>query len=159
MFAGAAIGVLLDRTRDTTTERRLIAWFGAGGIALWIGSLVAAHGPALFGPSDFWRTAPSFFFMRVGVLVAGIAACYLWEARPRLLGEQPFSPMRQFGVTSLFIYWIHVEMAYGGLSRPIKGQLPLPWSLLAFVLFLGAMLGVSVVKTTLADRWRARRSS
>ncbi len=85
--------------------------------------------------------------MRVGVLVAGIAACYLWEARPRLLGEQPFSPMRQFGVTSLFIYWIHVEMAYGGLSRPIKGQLPLPWSLLAFVLFLGAMLGVSLVKS------------
>jgi uncharacterized membrane protein len=159
VFAGAAIGVLLDRTRDVLSERRLIVWFGIGGAALWIGSLIAAHGPALFGPTDFWRTAPSFFFMRIGVLVAGIAACYLWEARPRLLGAQPFSPMRQFGVTSLFIYWIHVEMAYGGLSRPIKGQLPLPWSLLAFLLFLGAMLGVSVVKTAIADRWRARHAS
>jgi hypothetical protein len=120
---------------------------------------VAAHGPSWFGPSDFWRTAPSFFFLRVGVLVAGVAACYLWEARPRLLGAEPFSPMRQFGTTSLFIYWIHVEMAYGGLSRPIKGQLPLPWSLLAFALFLAAMLGLSLIKTALAARWHARRSS
>jgi uncharacterized membrane protein len=166
VFAGAAVGVLVDRTRDVRSERRLIVWFGIGGAALWIGSLIAAHGPALFGPTDFWRTAPSFFFMRIGVLVAGIAACYLWEARPRLFGahrhpgeKQPFSPMRQFGVTSLFIYWIHVEMAYGGLSRPIKGQLPLPWSLLAFLLFLGAMLVVSVVKTAIADRWRARHAS
>jgi len=159
VFAGAAIGVLVDRTRDVLSERRLIVWFAIGGGALWVGSLIAAYGPALFGPSDFWRTAPSFFFMRVGVLVTGIAACYLWEARPRLLGTQPFSPMRQFGVTSLFIYWIHVEMAYGGLSRPIKGQLPLPWSLLAFLLFLGAMLVVSVVKTAIADRWRPRRAS
>lgn len=158
VFAGAAIGVLIDRTRDAVAERRLIAWLGAGGIALWILSAVSAHGPSLFGPSDFWRTAPSFFFLRVGVLIVGIAACYLWEARPRLLGEHPFSPMRQLGVTSLFIYWIHVEMAYGGLSRPIKGQLPLPWSLFAFLLFLTAMLGVSVLKTRLAERWQARRS-
>ncbi len=159
VFAGAAIGVLIDRTRDAAAERRLIVAFGIGGVALWILSAVAAHGPSLFGPSDFWRTAPSFFFLRVGVLVAGIAACYLWESRRRLLGAQPFSPMRQLGVTSLFIYWIHVEMAYGGLSRPIKGQLPLPWSLLAFVLFLVAMIGVSVAKTAVADRWRTRRSS
>jgi hypothetical protein len=150
--------VLIDRARDAVSERRLIIWFGAGGVALWILSAVAAHGPSWFGPSDFWRTAPSFFFLRVGVLVAGIAACYLWEARPRLLGADPFSPMRQLGVTSLFIYWIHVEMAYGGLSRPIKGQLPLPWSLLAFALFLAAMLGLSLIKTAVAARWQARRS-
>jgi hypothetical protein len=82
----------------------------------------------------------------------------VWEARPRLFGPDPFSPMRQLGITSLFIYWIHVEMAYGGLSRPIKGQLPLPWSLLAFVLFLAAMLGLSLIKTAIAARWQARRS-
>jgi hypothetical protein len=159
VFAGAAIGVLIDRTRDVVSERRLIVWLGAGGVALWIGSLVAAHGPSWFGPTDFWRTAPSFFFMRVGVLVAGIAACYLWEARPRLFGPGAFSPMRQLGITSLFIYWIHVEMAYGGLSRPIKGQLTLPWSLLAFLLFMVAMLALSLMKTAIAARWDARRSS
>ena len=158
VFAGAAIGVLIDRTRDVVAERRLITWFGAGGVALWILSALSAYGPSLFGPSDFWRTAPSFFFVRVGIMVAGIAACYLWEARPRLLGADPFSPMRQFGVTSLFIYWVHVEMVYGGLSRPIRGQLPLPISLVAFLLFLTAMLGLSLLKSTIAERVRARRS-
>jgi uncharacterized membrane protein len=159
VFAGAAVGVLIERTRDAASERRLIAWFGAGGVALCILSAVSGYGPSLFGPSDFWRTAPSFFFLRVGILVAGIAACYLWEARPRLLGTDPFSPMRQFGVTSLFVYWIHVEMAYGGLSRPIRGQLPLPVSLLAFLLFLTAMLGLSLLKTAIAKRLQARRQS
>ena len=159
VFAGAAIGVLIDRTRDAASERRLIAWLGAGGVALWILSAVSAHGPSLFGPSDFWRTAPSFFFLRVGIMVAGIAACYLWEARPRLLGADPFSPMRQFGVTSLFVYWIHVEMVYGGLSRSIRGQLPLPISLVAFLLFLTAMLGLSLLKTAVAKRLQARRQS
>jgi uncharacterized membrane protein len=158
VFAGAAIGVLIDRTRDAAAERRLIVALGVGGVALWILSMVAAQGPSLFGPTDFWRTAPSFFFLRVGVLVAGIAACYFWEARARVLGEQPFSPMRQLGVTSLFIYWIHVEMAYGGLSRPIKGQLPLPWSIVAFLLFMVAMLGISMAKSAIADRWVARRA-
>jgi uncharacterized membrane protein len=159
VFAGTAVGVLIDRTRDAAAERRLIVWFGAGGVALWILSAAAAHGPSWFGPSDFWRTAPSFFFLRVGVLVAGIAACYLWEARPRLLGADPFSPMRQFGLTSLFVYWIHVEMAYGGLSRPIRGQLPLPVSFVAFLLFLTAMLGLSLLKSALAQRWQTRRVS
>ena len=159
VFAGAAIGVFIERTRDAASERRLIAWLGAAGVALWILSAIAANGPSLFGPSDFWRTAPSFFFLRVGVLVAGIAACYLWEARPRLLGADPFSPMRQFGVTSLFVYWIHVEMAYGGLSQAIRGQLPLSISFLAFLLFLTAMLALSLLKSAVAERVQTRRQS
>ena len=159
VFAGAALGVLIDRASDAVAERRLITWFGIGGLAFWGLSTLAAYGPPLFGPSDFWRSSPSFFFIRVGVMTVGIAACYLWEARPRLLGSaSAFSPMRQFGVTSLFIYWIHVEMAYGGLSKPIHGRLPLPWAIVAFLLFLAAMLGVSVLKSRLAERWRARRA-
>ena len=66
-----------------------------------------------------------------------------------------FSPLMQFGLTSLFIYWVHVEMAYGGLSRPIRGELHLPVSLIAFALFLTAMLGLSIAKTRIAARWRS----
>jgi uncharacterized membrane protein len=69
VFAGAAAGVLLDRARDAAAERRLIAWFAAGGLAIWVLSTLAAYLPPIAGPSDFWRSAPSFFFIRVGVLV------------------------------------------------------------------------------------------
>jgi hypothetical protein len=157
VFAGAAIGVLLDRTRDAASERRLIRWFAFGGVAFWILSTLAAFGPPLAGPSDFWRSAPSFFFIRVGVMVTLIAVCYLWEARPRIFGPEAFSPMRQLGVTSLFVYWIHVELAYGGFSRPIRGQLSLPLAFLAFLVFLTAMLGLSILKTAIVQRWAARR--
>jgi uncharacterized membrane protein len=158
VFAGLAAGVLLDRARDTASERRLIAWFGAGGVAIWALSTASAYLPSIAGPSDFWRSAPSFFFLRVGVLVTLIAACYLWEARPRLLVDAAgFSPMRQFGVTSLFIYWIHVELAYGGASRAIRGELSLPWAFAAFLLFLAAMLALSVLKSRVADWWNAGR--
>jgi hypothetical protein len=37
------------------------------------------------------------------------------------------------GKSSLFVYWIHVEMAYGGLSRPLRRALPLELSLIAVV--------------------------
>jgi Tfp pilus assembly protein PilV len=50
-------------------------------------------------------------------------------------------------------------MVYGGLSRSIRGQLPLPISLVAFLLFLTAMLGLSLLKTAVAKRLQARRQS
>ena len=87
-----------------------------------------------------------------------IALAYLWEQRPAVFASgRLFSPLMQFGLTSLFIYWVHVEMAYGGLSRPIRNQLRLPMSLVAFALFLTAMLGLSILKTRLAARWRTAR--
>jgi uncharacterized membrane protein len=157
VFAGAAIGVILDRSRDFASERRMIGWLAIGGAALWILATLSAYGPSIAGPSDFWRSAPSFFFIRVGVLVTLIAACYLWEARPRFFGPDAFSPMRQLGVTSLFVYWIHVELAYGGFSRPIKHQLSLPVAFATFLVFLTAMLLLSLLKTAIAQRFSGRR--
>jgi uncharacterized membrane protein len=160
VIAGAAVGVLFDRAGDRQAERRLVGWFAAGGATLWALATGSAYLPALVGPSDFWRSAPSFFFIRVGVIITLVALCYVWDARPALFASgRLFSPMRQFGVTSLFIYWIHVEMAYGGLSRPIRGRLPLPWAFVAFAIFLTAMLGLSLLKTRMAARWGASQAN
>jgi uncharacterized membrane protein len=159
VLAGAAAGVLLDRTADREAERRLIVRFAAGGLGLWALATAAAYLPPVAGDVDFWRSAPSFFFIRVGVVVTLIVLAYVWEQRPPLFASgRRFSPMMQFGLTSLFVYWVHVEMAYGGLSKPIRGELPLRVSLVAFALFLSAMLLLSVVKTRLAARWKASRA-
>ena len=50
------------------------------------------------------------------------------------------------GVESLFVYWIHVEMVYGLLTRPLHRRLPLPWTVAAFAAFTVLMLGVVVLK-------------
>jgi len=158
VLAGAAVGVLLDRTTDREAERRLIVRFAAGGLALWALATASAYLPPLAGDTDFWRSAPSFFFIRVGVVVTLVVLAYWWEQRPVVFASgRLFSPLMQFGLTSLFIYWVHVEMAYGGLSKPIRGELHLPVSLVAFALFLTAMLGLSILKTRLAARWRTAR--
>jgi uncharacterized membrane protein len=160
VLAGAAVGVLVDRTADREAERRLIVRIAAGGLALWAAAGASSHLPSLVGDSDFWRSAPSFFFIRVAVVVLLIVLAYAWEQRPAVFASgRRFSPMMQFGLTSLFVYWVHVEMAYGGLSKPIRGELRLPVSLVAFALFLTAMLGLSILKTRIAARWRAPRAA
>ena len=61
------------------------------------------------------------------------------------------------GRSSLFIYWIHVEMVYGLISLPLHNALTLPQSLLLFVVFSGFMLGCSIAKDRVVTWWQERR--
>ena len=47
--------------------------------------------------------------------------------------DVPGRVMTTLGRSSLFVYWIHVEMAYGGIAKPLKRALPLELSLVATV--------------------------
>ena len=51
--------------------------------------------PSPYPHSQFWTTSPTFFFIRVGIMVAAIAVAYLWELRPG--GTTKWSPMQQLG--------------------------------------------------------------
>lgn len=155
VFAGAAAGLIVDRVRSAPVERRMNLGFAAAGLAIGVASLGASFLPSPYPESKFWTSSPSFFFLRVGVLVAAIPIAYLWGLRPTAVR---FSPLRQFGRTSLFVYWIHVELVYGILSYPLHHELPLEWSLVAFAIFTGLMLAASVLKTRIADGWKNRGS-
>jgi hypothetical protein len=37
-----------------------------------------------------------------------------------------------FGRTSLFVYWVHVELAYGNFSYALHHALTLPWSIAGY---------------------------
>lgn len=152
--AGAVAGVMLDRAETREQETRLNRWLLAAGLALAGLSFALSFLPSPFTASYFWTTSPAFFFLRTGVMVASIAGAYAWEARPR--GADTWSPVRQLGRTSLFIYWIHVEMVYGVISRPLHGALTLGQACAAYLLFAALMLVCSVVKDRLADAWRGR---
>jgi len=58
------------------------------------------------------------------------------------------------GRSSLFIYWIHVELVYGLISRPLHGSFSLggAWIGLAFVWLL--MLGAAAGKDRGMKWWR-----
>jgi hypothetical protein len=117
-----------------------------------LGLLVAAAGygasflPALYANTSFWTSSPTFFAIRLGLVVAsmglGYAATRLWGGRL----------LQEFGRASLFVYWIHVEMAYGVLSLPLHRRLPFEWALLALVLFAALLFGLVRLKDRLVGR-------
>lgn len=156
LVAGTIVGEVLDRSRDAVAERRALAGLAAGGALLFVVALACSWLPSPFGATYFWTTAPSYFFARLGVMTMALPAAWLWTRRA---SAERFSPMLQLGQTSLFIYWIHVEMVYGFLSAPLHRALPIGWALVAFLAFAGLMLWVSVVKERVAARVHGSRSS
>ena len=155
VFAGAILGVLIDGARTADSERRLNRCFAAVGAALAVGAFGLSYLPSPFGTSYFWTTSPAFFFLRVGIMTAALGAGYFWSTRP---SASSWRPLEQLGRTSLFIYWIHVEMVYGLISRPIHHGLPFPAVLVAFAVFTLFMLGCSVAWER-RGTWRSRPSA
>jgi uncharacterized membrane protein len=153
VFAGTAVGLFIDRASDEMLERRLMPRLAASGALIAAAGYAAACLPSIYERSNFWTSSPTFFFLRAGLLTLAVAAAYAWE---RSRAGWGWSPMVQLGRTSLFIYWIHIELVYGLIAEPIKRKLPFGWTVAAFVLFTVAMLGVSIVKTRVVERWKGR---
>jgi uncharacterized membrane protein len=156
LLAGAAVGVVLCAATTPAAESRIVGGLTAGGALLFTTSMVTAHFPPLFGPTEYWTTAASFFAARVGLMCIALGLAYEWVARRQPTRDT--SPMLQFGHTSLFVYWIHVELAYGVLASPLKGNLPIVASWGAFLLFAWGMLAISRWKDRMMAR-RAKRAS
>jgi fucose 4-O-acetylase-like acetyltransferase len=150
VFAGGIVGLAIDALRTGRDEARLNGILLAAGLALAAGAYVGSHLPSIYAQSHFWTSAPSFFFLRAGLLIAAVGAAYAWEARPWARGR--WSPLQQLGRTSLFIYWIHVELVYGLISLRLHKALTFPQALAALAAFSFLMLLASIAK----DRWVRR---
>ena len=105
---------------------------------------------------SFWTSSPAFFVIRVGFLMLAFAALY---ALAHLAGPKgiELGPLSRFGRSSLFVYWIHVELVYGYLSWPLHARLPLWGTLVAFMLFTALMYGAVVLRDRIIARWTGRR--
>ena len=154
VFAGAFCGVLIETAREPVVEGRLNMRFALAGAALALVALAASFLPSPYASSYFWTTSPAFFFIRVGMLVALIGMAYAWQQRPG--GASKWSALQQLGRTSLFIYWIHVEMVYGLMTRPIHKTFSLPAAWFAVFAFTLFMLICSLVKERLTVGGRGR---
>jgi uncharacterized membrane protein len=149
--AGAVAGVLIDCARTTAQETRLNWKFAIAGASLAAGAYGASFLPTPYARSDFWTSSPSFFFLRAGLMTFAIALAYAWEQRPG--AGRKWSAVRLLGQTSLFIYWIHVEMVYGLISTPLHGALTLGQAWAALGVFCLFMLLLAAVKVRVANWW------
>ncbi len=153
--AGALVGLVLDGVHTEEAERRANIAFAACGGALVLGAYAASRLPPLFGPSEFWTSSASFFFLRLGIMTASIAVAYWWEQRSG--ASLRWSPLQVLGRNSLFVYWIHVEMVYGVVSSPLHRSMPLGGAWTALVLFWVFILGCVLAKDRTLDWWRTPR--
>ena len=148
LTAGCAAGVWLDALRTGDAERRGNLALGSVGCATALLAYAASFLPPIYANSSFWTSSPTFFFIRLGVLLIMLAfaceAARVWQA----------GPLQELGRASLFVYWIHVELVYGVFSAPIHRRLPFLLALVAYVMFAAAMYWAVRVKTRLSARGR-----
>ena len=128
--AGLATGVALTAAREPRAERRLqlvLATLAVAGtaVAYW-----ASLQPTLYPPgrSTFWGASPTFFFVRLGLVTALLPLCWVVRAvMPARLGWG----LASLGAASLFVYWVHVELVYGGVAILVKRRIPFELALVA----------------------------
>ena len=89
----------------------------------------------------FWSGSPTYFFVSLGVLIAAIPMAYLWNAR-----FTGWSPSRDFGIASLFVYWIHVEMVYGIPSLWLHKTLTFEASMVSYFVLILFLFGLVKLK-------------
>jgi uncharacterized membrane protein len=145
LTAGALTGELLDAARSHVEERRLHAWLFAAGILGIAGGYAGSLQPSIYSSAQFWTSSPTFFFIRLGIVVMFIPVAWAigltWE------------PLVTLGRSSLFVYWVHVEMVYGAIALPLRRLLPWEASVVAAVALCAALLELVRWK----NRWVAAR--
>jgi len=143
-IAFVLVGVLVGMVvASSVTRARTHVRLAAGGVVLLLGGYAGSFLPPVFA-TGFWTTSISLFVMRTGGMMVGLACAFLWQRRRP--DARP-GPLILFGQTSLFVYWVHVELAYGGVSSGLRQRLTLG----------GALVGVAVLTTLmwfLARLWQ-----
>lgn len=130
LLLGVVIGLWLDRTRTNTDERRVIEAMAIAGPTIALCGYLSTYLPSIYTGTTFWTGSPTYFFVRLGVLITAIPIAYVWNAC-----FKGWSPLREFGVASLFVYWVHVEMVYGVVSLWLHRALSFNQALLSYLAF------------------------
>lgn len=152
VFAGAAWGALAGLA-PKILERDAWRVLGIAGASVITLGYFAATLPSIYASSSFWTGSPTYFTIRVGLLMVGLAG--LAAASP-IAGHAPpiFRVLEKLGRNSLFIYWIHVELIYGYATWIVHRRLPLWAALLAYALFCALMLWAIAARDRLLSYWR-----
>jgi len=170
VFAGSAVGALIAAAREGHAERWLHVTLGGCGIVLVAAGFYAAGRPSIYASSSFWTSSPTRFAIRLGILMMALTVIYGCETAFAALkgrdtqedvaqGLSPaIDPLARLGRSSLFIYWIHVELVYGYASWGWRHRLPLWGTAIAFILFCVLMYRAIGWRDLLVDKWRNRSS-
>jgi uncharacterized membrane protein len=154
LFAGAAVGVWLQSSSSPIAQRAFNRTLLMAGPAIAAAGLGASYLPAIYPTVDFWHTSPTFFLIRLGILLAALPAADWCAAR-----VQPSSWLHRIGAASLFVYWVHVEIVYGLLTLPIHRRLTFEQALVGAAAFSALMVWLVRLKERVERAVREKEST
>jgi hypothetical protein len=147
---GMSAGSILRSLRQESIERA-IEWSAlVGGVLVFGGQYFANLPYSIYAKSEFWLNSPAQVLIKLGVTLLLLALAYLLTAHgPR----NRWSWVRQFGTTSLLVYWVHIELVYGRWFGYLKGSLTVPQTVASALIVILLMLALSTLKTYRGAVW------
>jgi fucose 4-O-acetylase-like acetyltransferase len=149
LFAGAIFGELVDAYRTGANDRGLQLIFACVAVLTIAAGYWSSFQPSIYPVSNFWLNSPTFFFIRLGLVMAMVPVTWALEKTVR-----PLRFLDTLGRSSLFVYWIHVEMVYGIIAKPLERLLPLEISMLGVVALCALLLVIVRWKNQLVRDWQ-----
>ena len=142
LIGGTIAGEVIYAAKTAREERRVQLGLLAAGATGFIAAYWLSYRPSIYPNANFWTSSPTFFFIRLGLNTMLLPFAWAIERYAGVV-------ITTLGRSSLFVYWVHVEMVYGISGRPLRRLLPVELSLLATVT-LCALLYLLV-------RWKDRK--
>lgn len=131
--AGLAAGLTLTAASSERGPGRVLWAMAVLAVVTTATAHWASGQPSIYPPgvSTYWTSSPAFFFVRLGLVMALLPLC--WGLRP-IMPAALGSHLAALGAASLFVYWVHVELVYGGVAILIKRRVPFELALAATLL-------------------------
>jgi peptidoglycan/LPS O-acetylase OafA/YrhL len=141
---GMSAGSIL-RTLKSDDMPFAMQWLAWGGVTLAFSAwTMSSMSISIYSNSDFWLNSPALILIKLGAIMILIAFAWLWNLRA---SADQWSWVRQFGMTSLLVYWVHVELVYGRWFGAFKEQLSVGQTVLTAVVTILLMLALSLLRT------------
>lgn len=149
---GLSIGSAL-RLIQAEHMNRVMQWGTLLGFGLILGGQYFSNVPySIYPKSEFWLDSPGLIVIKLGVVLLILALAFVWT---EYATAGAWSWLRQFGTTSLLVYWVHIELVYGRWFGSAKESLSNVECAVWSVILILTMLGLSVLRTN----WNALRAA
>jgi fucose 4-O-acetylase-like acetyltransferase len=138
-----AMGSAIRLAKPENLERVMGWTLGIGVTAMVAAYQLASLPYSVYSKVDFWLDSPALTTFKLGVSLCILSVAYLWMKT----GVVRWSLCRQLGVTSLLVYWVHIELVYGRWFGIFKERMDIPQVVTFTILLIGLMVFLSVLRT------------
>lgn len=140
---GMVVGSIL-RTVKREEMGRVMLWMTSLGLGLVTVAHTLSNLPySFYVKSEFWLNSPALTLIKVGAVLAILGVAFLWV---NVGAPQRWSVFRQLGMTSLLVYWVHIELVYGRWFGVWKESLTVPQVVTFTILLTALMVVLSVLR-------------